>query len=250
MSQNRALAHHNIFVWVSPPDTKIPLTTSPIRFAVGTPTGRSSNSWKVWTTGHDAYIACRDNFREFKVSLHASGIRRVAFTQEAVRARPELALPSGNRVIQKYTPDQTERSAPLLAFQIVVLKAGLYLGPNSRRAWRKPVLFVEPADAPNEMTVLSVMVTPGGAELRLPTPTRGGVVGILPLGSDRSIQLVATYELDHVMRTLVQDAFLLVSGRVQVDPPPGAVIVLHGQRPEGTPWLTALKHSDLASGRF
>jgi hypothetical protein len=36
--------------------------------------GMSSNSWRFWTEpAGDAYLACRDNFKEGKLSLHTSG---------------------------------------------------------------------------------------------------------------------------------------------------------------------------------
>jgi hypothetical protein len=250
MAEDDTSSSGHLFVWTNPPGTRIPITTSPFRVAAGTPAGRSGNSWRVWTTGGDAYVACRDNFREFKVSLHASGIWRVAFTEQALQARPDLALPSGDRVIHRYTSDQADRTRAVVGFQIVVLKAGLYLQPEQRRNWPSSVLFVEAPDAPDEMTVLTVAVVPGTTALTLPATTRGAVIGMLPLGADRTIQLVVTHESDKTMRSLVQDAFQRGPNRFQADLSSDAVLVLWGQKPEGTPWLTALRFRDVADGRF
>ena len=50
----------------------LPVRDKPVRFAVGAPDGITSNSWKIWAKKSGAYIACRDNFKETKVSLHTS----------------------------------------------------------------------------------------------------------------------------------------------------------------------------------
>jgi hypothetical protein len=51
----------------------LPVRDKPVRFAVGAPSGITSNSWKIWATKSGVYIACRDNFKETKVSLRISG---------------------------------------------------------------------------------------------------------------------------------------------------------------------------------
>lgn len=49
----------------------LPVKSGPIPFAVGPPNGLTSNSWRMWTSRHgDIYIACRNTFKEAKVSLH------------------------------------------------------------------------------------------------------------------------------------------------------------------------------------
>ena len=52
---------------------ELPLRTKQIRFAVQWKNGLTSNAWAVCVenTG-DAYIYCRDNIKEQKVSLHDS----------------------------------------------------------------------------------------------------------------------------------------------------------------------------------
>jgi hypothetical protein len=68
-----------------------PIRRGPIRFAVGHPDGLTSNSWRVWTSpAGDVYISCRDNFKEAKVSLHASGRWRMGFTEKAVEKNARL----------------------------------------------------------------------------------------------------------------------------------------------------------------
>ena len=44
----------------------------------------TSNSWRVWVEKEgDAYICCRDNMKEIKVSLHKSGHQRIAYREES-----------------------------------------------------------------------------------------------------------------------------------------------------------------------
>ena len=66
----------------------LPITESPIRFAVCYRNGCTSDSSKVDTrpqTG-DAYIFCRDNMRAQHVSLHASGKRHITLDPRAPSA--------------------------------------------------------------------------------------------------------------------------------------------------------------------
>lgn len=117
-------------VWTNPPGTKLPLTRSPIRFAIGTPMGPSTNSWRVWVQGRDIYVKCRDNFGEVKASLHASGNWRFGFTEEFSASIPYL-LPDGqDRVWTKWRPGLEDPLQPVIGLQIVAFRGGLYLGPE------------------------------------------------------------------------------------------------------------------------
>jgi hypothetical protein len=65
--------------------------------------GMSSNSWRFWTerTG-DAYLACRDNFKEAKVSLHTSGRWRMGWDANAVAKNPALLDSGQDRAWEKW----------------------------------------------------------------------------------------------------------------------------------------------------
>jgi hypothetical protein len=54
-----------------------------MRFGVGDPMGRCSEVWRVWAEGRagDVYVACRPVAGQVKVSLHASGEFREAYTK-------------------------------------------------------------------------------------------------------------------------------------------------------------------------
>jgi hypothetical protein len=53
-----------------------------VRFAIGTPNGPRSSFWRVWSWGDDVYAATRSVAHIEKISFHASGFCRRAFTQE------------------------------------------------------------------------------------------------------------------------------------------------------------------------
>lgn len=53
-----------------------------IRFAVGTPDDPQSWIWRFWVHKDEVYLGAKDALQVFKVSLHNSGIWRVAFVKE------------------------------------------------------------------------------------------------------------------------------------------------------------------------
>lgn len=231
-----------IHLWVNPPQTSLPVRESPLRVAVGTPTGPSTNSWRVWLHGNDVYVQCRDNFRELKASLHASGIWRVGFTQEFVDVRPDIVPAGHDRAWKKWRPDLTDPTRPVVGFQLVALKQALYLGPKERQSWPTSVVFVEPPANAARMTVVSVSVVQSLAPLLFAEGTHGAVVAILPLGPDRTVQLVATHENPGEIAGVIEDAFGRSVGQVGgLDqlPNQGVFFVL-GDRGEGIPWVTAV----------
>jgi len=236
-----------LHLWVSPPNTPVPLTKPPIRIAVGTPDGVSGNSWRIWVKGMVTYVSCRDNFREFKVSLHASGIWRVAFTEQALKSRPDLFKPDNDRVISRRAPDLNDTTKAVIGFQIVVLKEGLYLQLPQRIKWPKSIAFIEPPTTEMCMTVLSIVVVPTTQNLVMPAGVSGSVIGILPLGDDRTVQLVATHETDKTIRPLIREAYKKSLNMHPQNLPEGAVFLVWGNRPSDIPWVSALRVADIKS---
>ena len=63
---------------------EVPLRRHPIRFAVRGKGGFTSNLWGVQVKRKgDAYIYCRDDWKEQKISLHASGKQHISFNENA-----------------------------------------------------------------------------------------------------------------------------------------------------------------------
>ena len=236
---------NNLYLWVSPPNTPIPLVKSPIRFAVGTPEGISSNSWRAWVQGMDIYVSCRDNFRQFKVSLHASGMWRVAFTEQAIKSSPNLRTADGDRVIHRRKVDLKDKTKAVTGFQVVILNSGLYLSPAQRKKWPNSVVFTEPPLNNKEMTVLSVVVAPTNGNLVIPNEVRGSVIGKLPLGTDQTVQLVVTHESDATMKLLIRESYKMTLSDQPADLPEEAVFLVHGNKSDDTPWFSAIRVLDI-----
>lgn len=140
----------------------LPLKVGPVRFAVGPPNGLTSNAWRIWTekTG-DIYVACRDNFKEVKVSLHASGRWRIGFTTEAVAKNTSLLACDENRAWEVW--DQPPKSLPetVVAFQLLFPTSELAVRPEQRVSskWAK-VIHIEAAP-PGKLTILTLFITVG-----------------------------------------------------------------------------------------
>ncbi len=65
---------------------ELPLGENPLRFAVVMNDGSTSNGWRVWVQKEgDAYICCRDNMNDIKVSLHKSGQQHIAVHARSTR---------------------------------------------------------------------------------------------------------------------------------------------------------------------
>jgi hypothetical protein len=233
-----------VYLWVNPPETALPITASPLRVAIGTPDGRSTNSWKVWVHGDDTYVACRDSFRELKASLHASGTWRFGFTEKFAASRPEV-LDGRDRAWKKWQPDLSDPSKPVIGFQVVATPSSLYLEPQHRASWPDSIVFVEPSPDQSRMTVVSVTVVQGHSPLRFSADFKGALVAILPRGAERTVQLVATHEPTEHTERLIDDAFSRTVGNSPDAQALGdnGIFFVHGNRGPDVPWVSAVPFS-------
>ena len=145
----------------------LPLRAGPIRFAVGPPNGLSSNAWRVWTTkAGDVYIACRDNFKEAKVSLHTSGRWRMGFTTEAVSKNTKLLGCDQNRAWEVWDRPPETLPETVIAFRLIFPTSELAVHPEQRgpSMWTK-VVHIEAAP-PGKVTTVTLFITHGDVVLR------------------------------------------------------------------------------------
>lgn len=227
-------------VWVNPPSTELPLRKREIRFSVGTPNGASTNSWRFWARGNDVYLACRDNFREMKLSLHASGSWRLAFTSEAVEQNPALRLPSGDRVISKWQPN-LDASQAVVAFELVVPPVSLYLGPKQRVGWPTDVVFVELPEREGIVMAVAVVIVNSTQPIQFSEDKPGFVFGVLALPSGRSAQLVAVqYQLEQFSASVASAINAAARVLKAENAPREGVAVLFGERENGSSWIVSL----------
>ena len=90
------------------------------RFAVGSTDGPRGSVWRIWVNGNDVYVAARVAASEMKVSLHASGKWRSAFTERHVQREDALIASDRDRAVDKW--ERPDEFAPgwTRAFVIVV----------------------------------------------------------------------------------------------------------------------------------
>jgi len=168
----------------------LPVKRGPVRFAVGPPDGLTSNAWRIWTTKTgDVYIACRDNFKEAKVSLHASGRWRMGFTAEAV-AKNKLLPSDQNRAWEVWDQPPTSLPNTVIAFRLLFPTSELVVRPEQRapNEWTN-VVHIQAAP-PGKLTVVTLFVTIGDVILSHESEPSFRLAS-LDIGNGRRAQLVA-----------------------------------------------------------
>jgi hypothetical protein len=91
-----------------------------VRWSVGSATGARSTIWRVWAHRSDVYIAARTVASDMKVSLHASGRWRAAFTEHHLTRPKPLIPPGADRAIEKWTRPPEFAPGWTRAFLIIV----------------------------------------------------------------------------------------------------------------------------------
>lgn len=219
---------------------RLPLRNKPARFAVGDPAGVTSNSWRVWAEKKsDIYIACRDNFRETKVSLHASGRWRMGFTTKAIADAPHLIGEHQNRAWEVWDRPKETLPSTIVAFHLVFATSELAVRPEQRTdADWKNVLFVEAAPS-GKVTVATLFITTSEALLQHETEP-SFALATWSLGDNRHAQLVLHGEpegtLPELINTSVKSARATTIAR-GIDIPAEAYAYFLGHRESGARFL-------------
>jgi hypothetical protein len=197
------------------------------------------------------YVLCRDNFRELKASLHASGRWRFGFTSEFVETRPDLIAQGKDRAWTKRRPSFEDPSRPVIGFQIVALKGGLYLGPEKRRSWPPSVVFIEPPEDYSRVTVVSVAIVQSRRPILISADSHAAVIAILPLREGWSVQVIASYEdlgtIEETITNAFEQAIIQMGGPDQV--PEDGVFLVHGTRSDDIPWVSAVRWQKRGGGQ-
>lgn len=198
---------------------RLPLKAKEIRFAIGTPDGLSSNSYKVWVSKArgkhraDIYAACRDNWREFKVSLHESGRWRAGFVTYDVRLPNGCELqPGQDKAWDKWgPPDPLEGSDPSLGRAIVALHlrfatTELAVTPEMRKLkeWEK-VLMITPPPVGTAITV-TILLVEGSVQFTPPEPVALQALAELPVAKNVVALVVAHEEPDAALQEMLTGA--------------------------------------------
>lgn len=192
-------------------DVRIPVRDGPIRFAVLMPDGCTSNSWRVWIETSGAYICCRDNIQEIKISLHRSGRQHIAF-----RTETGIEMTPGSRFWnQWHEPPQQSPTIP--SFKLVFPPWGVRLTGEHRnktrsirQKWEDNQILLK-GDA-ELLTVVSFFVLDEAPNFESTANCGPIVIGILPFDHGKSLYVVANAEPERDLAPVVQQ------GLSRIDP--------------------------------
>ena len=202
--QSTTVYGEDIALWTKN-NLKLPKRSSPINFAIRKRSGLTSNAWgiKVKKTG-DAYIYCRDNMKEQKVSLHASGKQHISFHENA----PHMAGHKGSRFANQWWEPQHDSEA-VATFKLVFPPWGIGLDADqrnsSRSTWNRNHVLIEGHD--KFLTVISFIIMDGDKTLRKKEGAPPSYpIGVLSLRPGKMLHVVAGWEPEGNLRTRVDEA--------------------------------------------
>jgi hypothetical protein len=92
-----------------------------IRLCACSPSGRHSGTWMAFESGSDFYIGARSTFGRMKISLHASGICRVAMTKRQSKFLIEQGLmqPDDDRAFFKWRRAATKETGAVHVVSLI-----------------------------------------------------------------------------------------------------------------------------------
>jgi hypothetical protein len=224
----------------------LPFRKGPIRFAVGPPTGLTSNAWRLWTNKKgDVYLACRDNIKEAKVSLHISGRWRIGFTTEALTKNTKLLPTDQNRALEVWDAPPPAMPNTVVAFRLLFPTSELAVRPDQRtpEAWAN-VIFIE-AGPPGKMTVLTLFITTGEVILSHETEP-SFCLASLNVGSGHYAQLVAHGEPDVELPAVIErnvSQARFQAERAGVEVPIDGYVYFFGQMNDGSRYILGARMS-------
>jgi hypothetical protein len=164
-----------------------------VRFAVGAADGPRSTVWRIWTDkgNSDVYIAARVLGGVVKVSLHQSGVWRIAFTEEYWEGSTAPEVGEGDRLIERWTPPKPIQGITS-AFMIAVPSAEIGMPrhplPESAQKYTKNVSWVQPAPEGFATHFIVMYIEPG-----VPVPGDGVQIlssFVLPDGRTVSVMVL------------------------------------------------------------
>ena len=179
---------------------ELPLRESPIRFAVTMKNGLTSNTWglKVEKDG-DAYIFCRDNMKEQKISLHKSGKQHIAFSKGSGHE-----MTPGSRYWNQWREPQQQRP-PMPSFKLVFPSWATTVNGEAREGcrskWDSNQILIEGDD--ELITVVLFFIIDEGL-----VPRQQGLpsipIAVVPLRPGKDLCVIACREHDRGLKSMVE----------------------------------------------
>jgi hypothetical protein len=169
--------------------------------------------------------------------------RELVFLDTSQRATPGVGSFDDEKqgpILHRLANDLTRRLGVTL---VIFEHFRLYLATSDRTNWPQNILFVEPPGQVSRMTVVSVAVVKGHDPVAFAPQTHGVVLAVLPLGDDRTVQLVATHESIGDVISVIEDGFrrsVHRLGGLEAIPNEGVFFVM-GERSTDIPWVSAVR---------
>lgn len=223
MISSRLLEKHGI----------LPIHGKEVSFAVGDPEGLSSNAWKIWQHNASVYIACKDNLKVAKVSLHPNNWR-MAFTEES-----NLTMAHGDRTWEEWFLTQDQIANANVAFRLVFAKSDLVIHPDLRsgRKW-KNVIFIE-APPEHKLTIISLFIMEGDLTLKHESEP-SFCLASFDLDNKKFVRIIAHFEYEGDLPILKEKAIQFAIKQCQdknIEVPRGAYQYCFGHRNDGSRFL-------------
>jgi hypothetical protein len=222
----------------------LPFIDRPVRFSVGNPNGLTSNSWRVWAEKKsELYIACRDNFKEAKVSLHASGRWRMGYTTEAIAKNPDLVSIDENRAWEVWDKPNETLPQTTTAFHLFFPSSELTIRPDQRagKQW-KDVCYIEEAP-PGKVTTITLFVTQRDVALTHESE-RSFVLASFELTGNRYAKLVAHGDPEGFIPELIEkgvEAARRMAAEKNIEVPTTAFSYFFGHRDNGARFIVGAR---------
>jgi hypothetical protein len=202
----------------------------------------------VWANSGQLYIACRDNFKEVKVSLHSTGRWRMGFTAQAIANRPDLVKANENRAWEVWNEPPATVPNVVVAYHFIFPTAALAIHPEDRKLsdWNK-VIFIEAGQVGKALTVVTLLITNDGTDLLRGTRP-SFLLASLPVGNGRYAQLMAHAEPEGSIPGVISDGLIAsreLATRQGIELPSNAYTYLHGKWSDGARFVTCAPMSML-----
>jgi hypothetical protein len=147
-----------------------------------------STVFRVWVQRSDVYIAARSIAGTMKVSLHESGVWRMAFTTQHVEQGSTFVAPTADRLMERWQRPPEYEPGWTAAFEIIVPHSEL--GPAPQPARPEPRVFWHPDPGAGLETRYWILIAGAGVEEPVPLPrgaVRQTVIGRLGLVNGETV---------------------------------------------------------------
>src|SRR5215216_1702251 len=141
------------------------------RFAVGTPDGPRSATWRLWRHTNprkaDVFLAPRSLASMLKVSFHESGEVRDAFTREYTVQHRDVSSQGGTRSRLVWHRADYAQTGVVRLYQLCIPHSELRIWPSEENGPTGDIVWIPPSPLGDATLVELVLTRPGLESLQL-----------------------------------------------------------------------------------